>query len=161
MADNFKEKNVETEMESPNSLMNFYKRIIRFRNENTILEEGNLTIDEELSNGKLFAFYRELDGTRFLVLMNFSNHEIKFENAESEIVFSTHSKENRSFLKPFEGRILKIDEQSSIKIQIDQFINAVCRVGSVACHKFVYHSLNFIRCQVAIRIKVNFLVLIG
>lgn len=109
VADNFKEKNVQTERENQNSLMNFYKRIIQFRNENRVLQEGALTIDKERSNGKMFAFYRQLNDSKLLILMNFSRKEIKLPTLKLETVFSTHLIEPNSSLKPLEGRIIKVD----------------------------------------------------
>ena len=108
VAENFKEKNVERESDDANSLLNFYKSIIKLRNENEILKEGTLRVDEELSNGKLLVFYRELNGSKLLILMNFSAKELKIEVPQTEVVFSTHSTEISNFVKPFEGRILKI-----------------------------------------------------
>jgi glycosidase len=109
VSENYEAKAVSVQESDEESLMNFYKRIIKFRNENQVLQQGNLTVDEELSNGKLFAFYRELDRDKFLVLMNFSEREIELEEAPSNVIFSTYSIQNSSVLHPLEGRILKVD----------------------------------------------------
>ncbi len=108
VADNFKAKNVEVEANDSNSLLNFYRRIIQFRNENPVLQKGTLTIDEGLSSGKLFAFYREFESEKYLVLMNFSKREFKLENLSASVVFSTHSELDHGVLQPLEGRILKL-----------------------------------------------------
>jgi glycosidase len=109
VSENYEAKAVSVQEGDEESLMNFYKHIIKFRNENQVLQQGNFMVDEELSNGKLFAFHRELDGDKFLVLMNFSEREIELEEVSSDVVFSTHSIQNSSVLHPLEGRILKVD----------------------------------------------------
>ncbi|MCF8278147.1 MAG: alpha-glucosidase [Flavobacteriales bacterium] len=108
VADNFMEKNAEVEAKDPNSLLNFCQRVIQFRNEHPILQKGSLTIDEELSNGKLFAFYRELEGEKFLVLLNFSQHLRRLNSHQQQVLFSTHSDFEEPVLKPFEGRIIRM-----------------------------------------------------
>jgi glycosidase len=112
VAENFKEKNVQTQDRDSTSLLNFYKRIIEFRNENLVLQEGTLTIDEEISNGKVFAFYRELNGGKFLVLMNFSSKTVRLNEIPSEVMFSTHPSTAADFMSPFEGRVLKIAQNN-------------------------------------------------
>jgi glycosidase len=109
VSENYEAKAVSVQEGDEESLMNFYKHIIKFRNENQVLQQGNFMVDEELSNGKLFAFHRELDGDKFLVLMNFSEREIELKEVPSKVIFSTHSIQNSSVLHPLEGRILKVD----------------------------------------------------
>ncbi|MBP9151714.1 MAG: alpha-glucosidase [Flavobacteriales bacterium] len=108
VAQNFTQKNVQTQEDDSTSLLNFYKRIIQLRDENQVLQMGTLTIDEELSNGKVFAFYRELNGDKFLMLMNFSERETQLEGLPSNLIFSTHSSDNSHLLQPLEGQILRI-----------------------------------------------------
>lgn len=107
--ENFTEKNVRTESEDPNSLLSFYKRILNFRNENPVFEKGELTIDDEHCNSKVLAFYRELEGERFLVLFNFSSKQVKLRDVSGDILFSTSLDGLKEELAPFEGRILKIN----------------------------------------------------
>ena len=108
VAESFKEKAVSVQENDEESLMNFYKRIIEFRDENEVLKTGELIIDEELSSGKLFAFHRHLDGQRFLVLMNFTKRHQKIESISGEVQISTYSDFNEGELKPFEGRVVKL-----------------------------------------------------
>jgi hypothetical protein len=68
-----------------------------------------LSINEELSNGKLLAYYRQLNGDRFLVLLNFSKQVLKLKNVEGTTLISTYLQSGEDELKPFEGRVLKLD----------------------------------------------------
>lgn len=112
IAENFKDKNVQTQERDSVSLLNFYKRIIVFRNENPVLREGTLTIDEEMSNGKIFAFYREQNGVKFLVLMNFSSKTVRLNEIPLEVIFSTSTSCAPDLLSPFEGRVSKIAQNN-------------------------------------------------
>ena len=105
---NFKEKNVRAQENDSTSLLSFYKRIVTFRDENLVLQKGTLTIDAELSNGKLLAFYRQFEDEKFLILMNFSEREIQIEEIQSELIFSTHQADNLTSLQPLEGRIFSV-----------------------------------------------------
>ncbi len=109
VADNYKEKAVSAQEKDQESLMNFYQRIIEFRDGNEVLKTGDLIIDEELSSGKLFAFHRELNGRKFLVLMNFTKHSQKIETVSGEVQISTYSDFIEDELKPFEGRVVRLN----------------------------------------------------
>ena len=109
VSENYEAKAVSVQENDEESLMNFYKHIIKFRNENQALQQGTLTVYEDLSNGKVFAFYRELEGDKFLVLMNFSQREIQLEEIPLNVVFSTHSVQDINVLYPLEGRVIKVD----------------------------------------------------
>lgn len=107
--ENFGKKNVKTESEDPNSLLSFYKQLLKIRNENVVLEKGELIIDDEHYSSKVLAFYRELESGKFLVLLNFSSKQVKLKDVSGKILFSTSRTELKEELEPFEGRILKIN----------------------------------------------------
>ncbi|MCB0756308.1 MAG: DUF3459 domain-containing protein, partial [Flavobacteriales bacterium] len=107
--ENFGKKNVKTESEDPNSLLSCYKQLLKTRNENVVLEKGELTLDDEHCSSKVLAFYRELESEKFLVLLNFSSNQVKLKDVSGKILFSTSRTELKEELEPFEGRILKIN----------------------------------------------------
>jgi len=109
VATNFKEKAVTVQDGTEESLLNFYRKMIQFRNENQVLQRGELVIDEELSSSKLFAFYRELHDQKYLVLMNFTERNQKIGGISGEIQVSTYSDFKETELKPFEGRVIRLD----------------------------------------------------
>jgi oligo-1,6-glucosidase/alpha-glucosidase len=109
VSENFTKKAVSIQENDEESLMNFYQEMIRFRNEHEVLHVGKLIVDEELSSGKVFAFYRELEDKRFLVLMNFSKRNQKMEAISGEALISTYTDFLEYELKPFEGRVLKLN----------------------------------------------------
>ncbi len=81
---NFKTINVATEEKNPNSVLNYFKKIIKLRKENLILVYGKYTLlDKE--NPNVYSYTRKMNGEKFLVLLNFSNH-----NASANLSFDMH-----------------------------------------------------------------------
>ncbi|MCB9191222.1 MAG: alpha-glucosidase [Flavobacteriales bacterium] len=108
VAENLREKAVSVQEEDEESLMNFYRKMIRLRNENEVLQMGVLTVDEGFSSAKIFAFSREMKGQKLLVLMNFSKRNQKVESVSGENLISTYMDFSKTELKPFEGRIIRL-----------------------------------------------------
>jgi len=73
---NYKTINVETEEQNPNSVLNYFKKIVRMRKDNPILIYGKYTLlDKE--NPDVYAYTRELNGKKVLVLLNFTTHKVQ------------------------------------------------------------------------------------
>jgi glycosidase len=109
VAENFKEIAAFVQEADEKSLMSFYRKMLQFRNENEVLQIGNLTIGEELSSSKIFAFTRQLEGEKFLVLMNFTNRNQEIEGVSGETLISTYLNIEEGELQPFEGRVVKLN----------------------------------------------------
>ncbi len=107
VAENYNEINVESQNENPESLMNFYAQMLAFRNQIPALKFGSLEIDEDLSNGKVFAFNREFEGQRYLIVMNMSNRLLKLHDGLGEVVFTTHQESDPYDFQPWEGTLFR------------------------------------------------------
>ncbi len=108
--DNYARINAEREEHDANSVLNFYRELIRLRENNLALIAG--TYREILQESEeLFAFERELDGKKFITVANFSLKPVKVPDViNGEIVISSENKENNvkyDELKPLEARIYK------------------------------------------------------
>lgn len=78
---NYKEVNAEKELSDPNSLLNFYKKLIRFRKENEIVLKGDYK--EYYANSKnLYVYERTYNNQRMLVICSFTEKGIAFEAPE-------------------------------------------------------------------------------
>lgn len=78
---NYKEVNAEKEMSDPNSLLNFYKKLIRFRKENEIVLKGDYK--EYYPNSKdLYVYERTYNNQRMLVICSFTEKGVAFEAPE-------------------------------------------------------------------------------
>lgn len=70
--------NVEDELKDNSSILNFYKKMIKFRNESEVLIKGSFK--EELVTNSIISFYRKLDDKIYLIICNFSNKSKKYMN---------------------------------------------------------------------------------
>lgn len=106
VAENFSEINVQTEIADSSSLLNFYKRMLHLRKETPALQTGKFEIADDLCTKKVLAYYRILEGKKYLVLLNMSNSIIKLKTIKGKILISTHQDFTAGALHPYEGRIV-------------------------------------------------------
>ena len=71
VADNYKTHNVETESKDPNSILNFYKALIKLRRTNDALVNGKLELIKD-NNPDVLAYYRKSASKTVLVALNMS-----------------------------------------------------------------------------------------
>jgi len=112
---NYKEINVESQINDPDSILSFYKKLIQLRKDNPLFVYGNYEL--LLPNHKqLFVYTRRLGGRQAIVINNFSEKSIRFKvptsvsYSVSELVLNnyevTDKKLRREFtLKPYETRV--------------------------------------------------------
>ena len=81
--ENYTEINVEESERDVNSILNYYKKITKLRRSSDVLNYGSFSEILEEDN-QVFAFYREYNGEKILVLLNFTD-EISKVNITSEI----------------------------------------------------------------------------
>lgn len=105
--DDYKTINVKQEKQDANSLLNFYRKVIRLRNESETLQQGGLEIANEICTKNIFAFYRVNDKEKLLILLNMSGNEVAVPAMEGKILFSTHEGSDTTRLRKWEGRVVK------------------------------------------------------
>ncbi|HKI46011.1 MAG TPA: alpha-glucosidase [Balneolales bacterium] len=74
---NYKTINVAAEERNPNSVLNYYKRIIKFRHDHDAMVYGAFKV-YDLDNPNIFAYTRGSGKDRYLVLLNMSNKAVDF-----------------------------------------------------------------------------------
>jgi alpha-glucosidase len=72
VAPDYKERNVVAERHDPNSLLNFYKALIRLRKENSALRDGDFELVNATDHNVLSYMRKAADGTEALVVLNCS-----------------------------------------------------------------------------------------
>ena len=78
---NYKEINVKSQEEDPNSLLNFYRKLLKFRKETPVALYGDYR--ELMPEDKNFYVYRRsLDGQRLLVICSFSSELLRYDAPE-------------------------------------------------------------------------------
>ena len=113
--DNYKYINVEDEILEADSILNFYKKLIKIRKDKLVISDGKIEfIFKNIEN--VFAFRRYLQDEEIIVINNFSNKTLKFENIifniyDYNIILNNNNNyefnKNNIILKPFESIIFK------------------------------------------------------
>lgn len=109
---NYKEINVAVQEKDANSCLNYFRKMIQLRKQNEVLIYGKFTMLDK-NNPDVFAYTRELNGKKFLVLLNFTaknatvNTGIDIGKAKQLITNYTSASSNGT-LKPYEAAIYEL-----------------------------------------------------
>ena len=109
---NYTEINVEASEKDENSILNYYRKLLRFRKEHDIVKYGDF---ELLSTDKnIFAYVRTYENQKLLVINSFSEAELPFrapfdfDMKSAELVLSNYDNcrviHNVFITKPYETR---------------------------------------------------------
>jgi len=104
---NYPERNVEQQMNDPESLLNFYKKLIRIRKTSPALQRGNfmpLVDDPRI----IMAFQRQYLDERVVVVLNFTSREHAFNLPQGSWVscFDETPASGSLMIAPYEVSIL-------------------------------------------------------
>ena len=109
---NYKNINVEKQLNDENSILNFYKKMIQLRKEFKTLVYGKyqLLLPE---HPQIYAYTREGDNEKFLIVTNISKENVDLNLAlnleNSNIILKNYNIiENHYKLRPYEGRMYKV-----------------------------------------------------
>jgi oligo-1,6-glucosidase len=109
---NYKTINEAAEEKDPNSTLNYFRKIVKLRKDNLAMVYGKYTLLDK-ANPDTYAYTREMDGKKFLVLLNFTakaaatNTGIDFKNATALIGNYIKSSTDGS-LKPYEAVVYQL-----------------------------------------------------
>lgn len=114
---NYKKINVATQQTDPDSILNFYRQMIKVRKNNLTLVYGEYEVIDVL-NSKNFIYRRSDDENEYYVFINFSEEMIPFNLQsigsikQSHVLVSNYKEEvdiaqNLYNLKPWEATIFK------------------------------------------------------
>jgi len=84
---NYTSINEAAQEKDPNSILNYFRKVVKFRNDNLVLVYGKYTLLDK-DNPNVYAYLREGEGEKILVLLNFStasstgNININISNAQ-------------------------------------------------------------------------------
>ena len=106
--ENYNKINVELQQDNPDSILNYYREIIRIRKNNSTLIYGDF-LDLEPSNEKLFIYKRWDKQKTFIIVLNFSNDKTQWDihNFDSmRLVISNYKKSAYTkSVDPWEARV--------------------------------------------------------
>lgn len=101
--------NVEVQENDPNSVLNFYRRIVEFRTKNIdVIANGDFEI-KNIENTKILHIVRTLGNKKIELIVNWSSDENEYIESDS-IELTNLEKNNRDkIMKPWEVRIIKAE----------------------------------------------------
>jgi oligo-1,6-glucosidase len=111
---NYREINVAAQDKDPDSLLNFYRRLVRFKLEEPVAIWGDY---KELcpDSDKIYAYLREYEERKLLVVCSFTSETVRFEAPEelrldkAEAVFTNYEYNyivaNGFTMRPYEVRV--------------------------------------------------------
>jgi oligo-1,6-glucosidase len=110
--DNHLTLNAEAQDKDPNSVLNYFRKMTKLRKTNLILVYGKYTLlDKENTN--VYAFTRELEGKKVLVLLNFSSKNATANTglniSKAKVLIDNYGKiTKKGTLRPYEAVIYEL-----------------------------------------------------
>ena len=104
--ENYKDINVEVEEKDDDSILNYYRKLVKLRKEYQIISDGDIKFIET-ENEKVIAYNRILDDKILTVICNFSpeNQDFKNISVDGKILISNYD-DVSEFLRPFEAVVI-------------------------------------------------------
>ncbi len=115
---NYTEVNVEDAEKDPNSILNYYRKLLKFRKENEIVIYGDFK-EHYHESDKLYVYERNYEGKKLLVICSFSDRIERFKApkgfdlAKGKVVLGNYDCFNSGFdtfnLRPYETKVFLFD----------------------------------------------------
>ncbi len=104
---NYKEINVKNKIDDPESVFNYYRKLIALRKENEILKDGNLKFLKSPDGTLIYT--RKLKEEKWLILLSFIKEDVKIKKIATDYKVILENKDFvNGLLKSFQAVILKI-----------------------------------------------------
>ena len=100
--------NAEKQINDPNSVFSYYKKLIKLRKEHGILVYGDLKPITLCDSEDVISYTRSYKGETWLIINNFSDKEITLSPVEYNSVIFGNNKFKENSISPYESVILKI-----------------------------------------------------
>ncbi len=115
---NYKKVNVAKQGEESDSILNYYKYLIKLRKEKKVFVYGDFQVFS-VEDEKIFSYLRSFEREEMLIVLNFSKENNSFllpkklRQKEKNILFSNYKVKKNSFLqeiemRPYEARIYEL-----------------------------------------------------
>ncbi len=113
---NYLEINVKKDLQDPNSIYRFYQKLLKLRNNNQVLLDGNYDLITP-EDSAIFAYTRSSDKDKVVIICSFVPYKVKYELPEdfvnkSKVILSNYDDRedmasNTIYLRPYEGVVIK------------------------------------------------------
>jgi oligo-1,6-glucosidase len=115
---NYVEINVKQAQQDPNSILHYYKKLIRLRKQHEIMVYGKYDLILE-EHDQIYAFTRTLNDEQWVVVLNFFGNETLFELPDhiqrnlGELIISNYAdapleSPRKFWLRPYEARVYRL-----------------------------------------------------
>ncbi len=108
--DNYKEVNVAAQEKEEDSVLNFYRKVIKLRKELSCVRHGNY-VEYGKYSSSLYTYSREDEKQKVLVVCSFSEREENwkvpkgFDLSKGKLILGNYKDTNSTRLKPYETRV--------------------------------------------------------
>ena len=104
---NYRQVNVETEEKEEDSILNFYRKMIRLRKENEALVYGSF--EQIRTDRNVFAYRRKKDDREFLIIMNLTGKERPYPFRVDHRLLSSNYQNYSNKLRAYEANIFEVE----------------------------------------------------
>ena len=106
LTDNYRSINAESEENDPDSILNYYRKLVALRKEYPVISDGAVKF-LDTGNEKVIAYERTLDGQRLVVICSFSGNDetITGLDAKGEVLIGNYSGSHK-IMKPYEAIVM-------------------------------------------------------
>jgi oligo-1,6-glucosidase len=109
---NFKTLNVAAQENAPNSVLNYFRKLINLRKQDLTLVYGAYTLLNK-DNPDVYSYLREMNGEKILVMLNFkdtaANANTGIDLGDAEIMAGNYPEPNHgNELRPYEAVVYKL-----------------------------------------------------
>ena len=110
---NYPEVNAKAQVNDPDSVFSYYKKLIRLRHENEIIVYGDYELLEAESE-ETFIYKRNYENEHLMVLCNFTDHEVSVTDAVmgqipdgAEKLIANYADDMGQTLRPYEAKVYR------------------------------------------------------
>ncbi len=109
---NYKAINEVTENKDPNSVLNYFRKVVKLRKDNLAMVYGKYTLLDK-DNPNVYAYTRELQGKTFLIMLNFTSKvataNIGMDISKANLLLDNYTTPlNGNALQPYEAVIYEL-----------------------------------------------------
>lgn len=109
---NYKNINAAAQEKDANSILNYFRRIVKLRKDNLVLVYGKYTL-LDAQNSDTYAYTRELNGRKLLVLLNFTNKAASTQTGidlnNATVLIGNYQKSSKNgTLMPYEAVVYEV-----------------------------------------------------
>jgi oligo-1,6-glucosidase len=110
--DNHTTLNAEAQGKDPNSVLNYFRKMVKLRKDNLVLVYGKYTLLDK-DNPNVYAYTRELQGKKVLILLNFSSKNASANTginiSKAKVLMNNYTPPSKTEeLRPYEAVIYQL-----------------------------------------------------